>query len=399
MRISPRILAALLAVSGCWLTAHAANNPVELSGWGQSFWQAPDGAVIDTDKTGIKVTTDKGVVADGNASLHLFIESQMDNLNLQAAQTVSALETGKTYILTGKFNVPSSSWRYRVMFGNESLVTIGEVVDKLGEWADLEYVFEFNKTSKDFRIQSCGTGDMYADNVSLREVIYGEDGVTVTGYGEELLVNGDFEDNLDLKPPAEISNAAVTNMDQSAEIKWNNPLDKDFKFAYVYDITDGKEVLVCTTADGKYNVSGLRNGKIYTLLIRTADENGNRSEGVTVEVAPVASPVKHEMPEFYINDIGVNSLASGTLKAQMRFKNNSMPEDYSAELILVLLKDGELCDMASGYAIISPTAEDAPYTSISVELEVPEGEGYSAALYVWDSLTGMEAIEDAVTLE
>lgn len=399
MRIKPSILLCLVTLCACLFhTVQAANNSVEISGWGQSFWQSPDGVSIDTKKTGIKITTNPEYVAEGLASLHIFIDEQMDNLNIQAAQSIPELEAGKTYIVTGKFNVPSNSWRYRLMFGNETLVNIGDIVDSFGEWSDAEYIFKYDKSSTEFRIQSCGTGDLYADDISIREVIYEEDGTTVSGYGEELLTNGDFEDDLDLTPPAEISGVEVENQDKSARIKWQNPQDKDFEKVCIYDITEGIEELVYTTADTEFYVTGLENAKEYLYIIKTSDQSGNLSEGVQVIVLPVADAQKYEKPVFYINDIITQSLSPGRLKAQMLFKNNSMPEDYSAELILVILKDGAIYDIKTEYAIIPPSPEDDPYTKIEVEVNVPDEEGISAQLYIWDSITGMEAMEDFYVL-
>ena len=377
--------------------ALAANNAAELPGWGQSFWQSPNGVQIDTDKNFMRMTTDKSLVCDGNGSLIIEIAEQMDNLNFQAAQNVEGLKPGKSYILTGKFNVPSASWRYRLMFGNEALVNIGNIVKTCGEWSDAEYVFEYKSTSAELRIQSSGSGRLSADNISLREVLFDEAG-KVIGYGEELLENGGFEDGLDMTPPGEVTGIVTKNRDSGAEITWKNPRDTDFCAVYVYDVTDGKKLLQKVTDNG-ISLSGLTNGRTYTYLICTADLSGNISDGVTVEACPVADPVKIGTPELLLDGKPAASVTKGRLSARVSLKNNAMAEDYSAELILVLLKDGALCNIVSDCKIIERTDDGLPYTGLSAELDVPEGEGYGAAVYLWDSITGMEALCDALVTE
>ena len=381
--------------------ALAANNTVSISGWGASFWAAPDGSPeLSSGKTGVEIIMDPDIVAEGQAALHVFAERDMDNLNAQAAQNISALEAGKTYRLTGKFNAPRTSWRFRLMFGNQELVQIGNIVEELNTWCDVDYTFQYVEfTSKEFRIQACGGGDIYADALSLKEVLYDADGETIIGYGEELLVNGDFEDDLDLTPPGEITDLQARNMDSQVELTWTNPYDRDFVKTEIYDVTDGGKTLLGSTADETFLITGLENDAVYTILIQTVDGWNNHSEGVLIEVQPIPDPVKTEAPVFYINGTETESLAPGTLKAAVSFKNNSMPEDYSVELILVLLKDGALADINSAYTIVPQSDANGAYTEAAVELEVPDGTGYTAVLYIWDSMTGMESLIDCVEIE
>lgn len=389
------IFALMLAVMLPGAQAYAAKTEVDIPGWSMSFIGYPDSVQIDWSKTGIKLTRDPELTADGLASLHLFIENQMDNLNLQASQNVAAMEPGKSYRLTGKFKVPANGWRFRIMFGNTQVVTLGELVSGLNEWSEVEYVFAYNYPSTEFRIQSCGTGSLYADNVALQEVLYDENG-EVSGYGKNLLANGDFEADLDLTPPKEVSGLAVENGDTKAVITWKNPDDTDFAGVEIYDITDGiePERLDITSAE-EYTAAGLENDKFYTYLLQTVDNDGNRSQGVTVELAPIADAFKYTEPVFYLNDKETQSLGVGRLRAKMNFTNNRMSEDYSAELILVLEKDGALYDIQSGFATI-PTSQSN--TEVEVEIDVPE-DALTAYLYVWDSISGMAALKDYYIFE
>lgn len=377
--------------------AYAAKLEGNISGWGASFMAYPDGVPIDMEKTGMSLTRDSDKVADGMASLHIYIENQMDNLNIQASQNVTALEFGKTYKISGKFNIPGGGWRYRLMFGNTQLVALGDIVGGYNDWYDAEYVFKYTDASTEFRIQSCGAGSLYADNVSIKEVLYDDDGETVIGYGEELLKNGGFEEDLDVTPPGEVSGVMVENGDESAHISWINPKDTDFAGVNVYYITGGKSVLVCSTAENSCMLEGLENDVEYTYLLQTFDKDLNCSKGVSAQVVPIAAAMKYKAPVFSIGGKEVSALAAGRLTADMQFKNNRMSDDYSVELILVLTKDGALYEMSSGYATI-PTANSG-YTTVTAEIDVPDEEGMQAQLYVWDSITGMEALGDYYVLK
>lgn len=396
------ILLAIALVAAFAFSACAANNPVYIPGWDKSYWQSPpDMSGLDPEKTGIRIVTDQDKVAEGLASIEIFVEKNYDLLNAQAAQLISGLELGKDYRLTGKFWVPGDSWRFRLRFGDSDLVSkltdiTGGIV---GQWADVDYTFTFNYSSKEFRIQAAGGGSIFADSLSIREVLYAEDGKTVVGYGDELLVNGDFEDDLDLTPPGEVMDVHVENMDEQVKITWKNPYDLDFQKAVIYDITTGEKSLVGTATDGQILIGGLENGRTYIFLIQTVDGWNNHSPGVEVVAEPIPLPFKSKEPVFYINEVETNSISAGTLKAVAEFKNNDMPQDYSVELILALFKDGALVDINSAYYIIPRTGLSEAYTQTCVELNVPGGEGYFATLYIWDSITGMETLIDNITIK
>lgn len=382
----------------CNINVFALNTPVTISGWSGSFWQCPDNdPTLTPGKTGVRITTDPEIVQEGRGALHIFVEKTADNLNAQAVQSIGELEVGKTYRLTGLFNIPSTSARYRIAFGNTTLTVLGDVVEPQ-TWSEMDYVFRYDASSKDLRIQASGGGDIYADALSLKEVIYGEDGVTIEDYGEELLVNGDFESDLDFTPPGEIREYTVVNMDTKALISWTNPMDNDFKSVQIYDITYGEKNYICETSEEEYVISGLENNIKYLFLLQTVDDWNNYSDGTIIEVNPVPDAAKFSEAVFSVNGEAVDKLKPGTLNVQLAAKNNSMPEDYSVELIVLLKKDGAMVDINSEYYIIPYTDFRDPYTNMNVEIYVPEGEGYRAELYVWDSFTGMEALMDPIVI-
>lgn len=383
----------------CSGSVFALNTPVTISGWPGSFWQCPDSdTTLTPGKTGVKITTDPEIVREGRGALHIFVEKTADNLNAQAAQSVAELEAGKSYCLTGWFHVPSSSARYRIALGGKTLTVLGDVVEPQ-TWSQMSYVFCYDGSGTEFKIQASGGGDIYADSLSLREVIYEEDGETVAEYGKELLQNGDFESDLDFTPPGEVRDCTVKNEDAQAEICWSNPLDKDFKHVRISDVTDGEPRYIGETEAEHFLISGLENNVTYSFLLQTVDEWNNRSAGVVVQVVPVPAAFKLSEPIFSIDGEAADRLKPGSLNVRMDAKNNNMPEDYSVELILVLLKDGALVDINSAYYIVPCADSREPYTEMNVELSVPDGDGFRAELYVWDSITGMSALTEVAVME
>jgi hypothetical protein len=384
------------------LTALAVVNPVSVSGWEGSFFSTPaDASDITPGLTGIRIITDPAVVQSGRGALMVFCEKNLGNLYSVAQQSVSGFEMGKKYRLTGKFNTPADNWRFKLRMGDVDFISpLGTVTGGvINQWAQVDYTFTFNFASKIFRIWAEGAGSIYADGLSIKEVLYDAGGAEVIGYGPELLINGDFEDNLDLTPPGDVRNVQVKNMDETAEITWTNPSDSDFARADVYNVTGGGKVFAASVNDGKLVLTGLENGAEYQFLIQSVDGWDNHSEGVTVSVSPVPSPFKYNEPVFYIDGVPASALSAGNLRASFSCKNNGMPEDYSVELILALLKDGALTDLASEYRVIPVSAWSERYTELSAEITVPAGEGYSVELFIWDSVTGMESLADYVTLQ
>ena len=274
------------------------NNSAPIPGWLESFYQTPNNDTFDTltpGKTGVEIVEDPEIVQSGKKALHVFAEVNMDNLNAQAVQRIDALETGKKYRLTGKFLTPSTSWRFRLIFGNGEILAqplssiTGGVV---GAWADVDYTFEYTFSSKEFKIQAAGGGDIYADNLSLKEVLYDTDGETVIGYGEELLQNGDFEESSPQPAEADFVNVAARNGANFIAVKTTEPE------AAIYAVgSDGALTaleLEPVLSNPTYNLNvyahtGLTNDTEYSYVVKTVNEYGEESDGITVSGTPSAA--------------------------------------------------------------------------------------------------------------
>ena len=278
-----KILICLSMIAVLLMPAAATAQKVEMpiTGWEQSFWQYADNTGLSENGTGVNATNDKDWVQSGNGALHVWCEVSRSNLNAQAVQQVSQLKTGKEYRLTGKMYISSSSWGFGLYIGDTRLTMLRNIV-QYGEWSDLDYIFTYNTTSKDFKIQVAQAGHLYADDLSLKEVI--RDGENnITGYGEELLKNGGFED--DFVPPADVTDVRAEAYSQAVELFWRNPLDD--RLDKIVVMQDEKVMAEVDATQTGVIIDGLENGIEYTFVIKTKSKSQVMSEGVSISVMPV----------------------------------------------------------------------------------------------------------------
>lgn len=291
-----KIISGILSVSmaaAMAATAFAAvTEPLgdAVTGWSASNVQYPDG---NTNPLGVEIVTkDTGMVPSGEGALHVYGTANINAYNANAAQNVSALTDGESYRLTGKLYATITGYRSVFRIGSKELVRTEYFTakDKLSQWIDIDYTFTYvaaTYNSKDFKIQIAGNGDIYADDLSLRKVITAEDG-TVT-YGEELLVNGDFEMDFEAPDEAEYVSVAARNGANYIAVKTAYPGTEIYQVGS--DGTQTKLELTSVLTTAKYNLNvyahtGLTNNKVYNYLVKTVGANGISSEGVAASGMP-----------------------------------------------------------------------------------------------------------------
>ena len=148
--------------------------------------------------------------------------------------------------------------------------------------------------------------------------------------------------------------------------------------------------------DVSVKIFPLKNDYIYTYVIKAVDKYNNESEGVELTVTP--SPPDTECYDFglYKGGASVTALDSaGTYTAKAVLKNNKLNEDYNAQIIAVLRKDGKRADAAASDIIsVSKSGYDEPGTDITAEITVgdlSDGE-YELSVYLWDGLGNMKIL-------
>lgn len=376
----------------CSVSAYAA---MDITGWEKSFCQIPAGkeGAVEFLQEGEDPAPEGGL-----GMLHLWCGGPTGtaNLSANAVQAVSGLDKTKKYRLTGdvKFTTNDTKLYLTNVSINGTMTTSIDLQGHFGavnngKWVELSLDITPTNPTVEFRFAALANRALWIDNISFKEIIYDEDGVTETGLGEELIVNGDFEADLDFEAPADVTDITVYNMDSASKITWTNP-EEDFEVAYVY--REGESEPVGFTADGYIVVDGLENEVEYTYIIKSADKVKNFSDGVSVTVKPVPDDFKAGEVKFEVNGAEVDELSAGRLKTSVDLKNNGMEEDFSAELIVVLLKDGALVDINTSYSVIPKTDWRDDYTTLETDITIPSGDGYSVEVYIWSSLGDMETV-------
>ncbi|HIU49143.1 MAG TPA: hypothetical protein IAB04_07235 [Candidatus Avimonoglobus intestinipullorum] len=288
------ILCVGMLMGAAVMPASAEMVTTPLPGWPASFCEIPEG--VEQGDLGVEIITDPEFVQSGEKALHVFGKQDLDGYNVQAVQNIAALEQGKTYRLTGKFWVSRNTWRVRLVFGNKKLEQLGNIVGELNTWCDAEYTFEYDaakfENSKDFKIQVAGNGEVYADNLSLKEVLYDTDGETVIGYGEELLQNGDFEESSPQPAEADFVNVAARNGANFIAVKTTAPETAIYAVGSdgILSALELEPVLSNPTYNlNVYAHTGLTNDTEYSYVVKTVNEYGEESDGITVSGTPSAA--------------------------------------------------------------------------------------------------------------
>ena len=379
----------------CCTSVYAA---IDVTGWENSNFQIPS-ADTDASVDFVQDSTDPAP-GGGRGMLYIWTNGKTGTayLNARGIQRITGLDITKTYRLTG--DVKYSSNETSLELTNAEIASSGKTRVKFVEyfnpilyntWSELYLDIKPTKANIELAFQVLANRKMWIDNISLREIIYAEDGVTEIGLGEELITNGDFEADIDDDAPEAVTNVNVESMDGYAKITWTNPKE-DFMTAYIY--REGEETPIGSTADGYIVLYGLENNVEYTFIIKAADKVKNLSEGVTAVAKPVPDALKISGVTFEIDGKQVSELAAGRLKTSVSLKNNGCSDDFSAELIVVLLKDGALYDLRTAYSTVELSDWREDYTAIDTEIEIPEGDGYSVEVYLWSGLGEMDAIVD-----
>lgn len=296
-----KLLSAILSVGMCLSLASVTvlAETISITGWENSIVMTPsDGTDVTEFPLGVEIITDSAIVPSGTGALHVYGTKDLNNYSANAVTYLSSMKDGAAYRLTGKFNVSRSTWRVRLMIGNKELIQLGKLVgtDNLNKWTDVDYVFTYIAStygnSKDFKLQVAGNGTIYADDLSLKEVIYADDGTTVAGYGEELLANGDFEADF-VKPDApEYVSVASRNGANYIAVKTVND-------AVVYAVgADGTQTKLelgdPAYKNDTYRIkvlahTGLVNNKTYRYIVKAVGSNGVESDGIEAFGTPLAA--------------------------------------------------------------------------------------------------------------
>lgn len=95
---------------------------------------------------------------------------------------------------------------------------------------------------------------------------------------------------IDFDAPGEITNLLAKAGDKQVKLTWTNPKDPDFKETEIVYNPGGVKTIVPNT-ESSVTLTGLKNDIEHTFTLKTIDQKGNVSTGVSVKALPNAGDV------------------------------------------------------------------------------------------------------------
>jgi len=125
--------------------------------------------------------------------------SDYDAVNVRAAQNINGLDTTKQYLLTGKVKIGNNNTFVKLSNATLSYSqnAQGTQLQNLGftggVWGDLNIEFTPTASTVELSFKAQANRTMWIDNLSVKQIEKDSAG-NIVRTGEELLVNGNFED-------------------------------------------------------------------------------------------------------------------------------------------------------------------------------------------------------------
>jgi uncharacterized Fe-S center protein len=115
--------------------------------------------------------------------------------------------------------------------------------------------------------------------------------------------DGTDPENADTAPPAEVTNLNGIPGDKQVTLNWINPADEDFdKVEITY--SPNNTAIQVDNGEQTTTVTGLTNGTAYTFTIKTVDESGNKSNGVSSRaLTPTGADPDDQTPPAEVTNV------------------------------------------------------------------------------------------------
>lgn len=183
-------------------TADTSKKLTGVDGWSNSQWYVANGKKLDAE---VVFLTDIIGTPEGRGMLKLRAggaTGDYDGVNARAVQKIDGLDTSKSYILTGKVKASANNTFVKLANATcapysqsaQGIQIIGSLGFANGVWGDLNIEFTPTSSSVELSFKAQANRTMWLDKLSVKEIEKDSDG-NIVKYGEELLVNGNFEDS------------------------------------------------------------------------------------------------------------------------------------------------------------------------------------------------------------
>ncbi|WP_410512428.1 S8 family serine peptidase [Paenibacillus sp. BR2-3] len=182
-----------------------------------------------------------------------------------------------------------------------------------------------------------------------------------------------FNEQADTTAPGDVTDLQVTDKTESSlSLIWSNPIDPDFATNHIYI----NNVRAGMTAEQTYMLDGLQPSTSYTLAVKSVDQSGNESLGITVtEATYAAAPVIDTTSPAEVTGL----IANETTRSSIRLSwNNPADADFAKANVYVNgILAGEspnpsfdLTDLLpdTAYNIVVKTVDDSSNISVGAAL-------------------------------
>ncbi len=303
-----------------WLAIDLGSD-YEISRWRTVHGEKGDGAPgFNTEKFALQVLKDKNATAEQLASSSYLANSNnwteveyIDNSTSQAMvvdRTLGTSVLGRYFRLRIEDSTINQYTAVRIhefqLYGKLPVTTApAEVTDAVVTAGDGQLTISWTDPADEDFDHVIITGDGIAE----QNVNKGIQSVTITGLtnGNEYEITlrtadaaGNVSDGVavsgtpkadevpDTTAPAEVTGATVATGDGQLTITWADPTDVDFDHV----IVTGAAITMQNVAKGVQRavITGLENGIAYEITLKTVDQAGNESEGVSISGTPTADP-------------------------------------------------------------------------------------------------------------
>lgn len=364
--------------------ADAALRKSPFVNWSVNYYSSAYGHVP------VSISADGAEKYSGNYSMHITSNhiSSDDNLGIKiVGKGSSALVSGKKYRVT-MYKKGRKTTSDKLYFRNDSL---WENRIQL-TWGN-DYP-EWTKVTKDITATSALSGgfavffvipkavkDFWIDDITVYEL--DNDGNEI---GDNLILNGGFEEISDEYPPQDVADCKASASDSTVDISWSEKPFTESVRVYKKNGKSSLELMGIVRQGECIKLENLANGVKHTFVIKAVNAAGLESDGVEVTAMPKEDLLKITNFRFYENGREITSVLSGNITAKVTVKNNDSRE-LSSMLILALYDD----KLMTASKAVSVTVKPQSSRELSAELtvaDVSEGD-YTVKAFLWDSPDSM----------
>lgn len=343
-----------------------------------------------------KMMADDKVYHTAAPSIRVFSNATTGNESkdsLIEINTTAKYDPAKKYRLSGWVKANNKGYLWARTFNNSGndyriYSPLAGTWDKANHTTDwIEFSIETKPASETNRVLQFNlrnvAEDMWLDDLELYEL---DDSGNTTG--SNLIVGIGAIDAA--ARPDEVTAGNVTNYINASRVRWTAADSDAYVAVYDADLSSDVPVAYVPASMGYVDIENLKGGNTYSFILKAVNSEGRESEsGVTVTAEP-------KPEDLIISDFSVNT--SGTAaNVSVNVKNNNMGDDFTAQLLVAVYKDGNILTDIKTTAVtsIAQTSASAAPVSLSQSITVPSG--YTLKVYLWDSISSMKPLKPSIS--